>query len=105
MVNESSTPYETAERLQSEGLYVFPLEDGGKRPRRGLKWTSQATLDARSLTQWAQKHPAANYAIATGPSGLVVLDEDKPGEPTITSPKTRQPLLDAHNERAKRATK
>ncbi len=82
MVNESSTPYETAERLQSEGLYVFPLEDGGKRPRRGLKWTSQATLDARSLTQWAQKHPAANYAIATGPSGLVVLDEDKPGELT-----------------------
>lgn len=58
------------------GWHVFPIVDGTKRP--ACKWTSGATSDPERVGEWAEDRPA--YGIACGPSGLVVLDEDEPGE-------------------------
>ncbi|MFF8869460.1 bifunctional DNA primase/polymerase [Streptomyces massasporeus] len=74
------------------GWHVFPLLPDSKRPalhgsercrRTGdcthghLKWEQRATIDPYRITQcWETS--AANIAIATGPSGLVVVDLDMP---------------------------
>ncbi|MFF4243945.1 bifunctional DNA primase/polymerase [Streptomyces sp. NPDC001822] len=79
---------EAAER----GWHVFPLRPGGKRPalhgesacpRTGpctaghLKWEQRATTDPdRIRAAWSTG--AWNIGLATGPSGLVVVDLDKP---------------------------
>lgn len=74
------------------GWHVFPLRPGDKRPalhgetacpRTGpcttahLKWEQRATTDPdRIRAAWSTG--AFNVGIATGPSGLVVIDLDKP---------------------------
>lgn len=83
---------EAAER----GWYVFPLRPGDKRPalhgettcnRTGecagghRKWEQRATRDSERIrTAWW--HTPYNVGVATGPSGLLVVDLDtlKPGE-------------------------
>lgn len=55
----------------------------GKHPRtsHGLK---EATTDIEQITAWWTRWPQANIAIATGPSGLAVLDVDGPkGEESL----------------------
>ncbi|MFJ9666615.1 bifunctional DNA primase/polymerase [Streptomyces sp. NPDC101219] len=84
-----SAALDAAER----GWYVFPLRPGTKRPalhgektctRTGpcaaghRKWEQRATTDPdRIRAAWSQA--AFNVGIATGPSGLVVVDLDTPG--------------------------
>ncbi|MFD1658119.1 bifunctional DNA primase/polymerase [Streptomyces caeni] len=74
------------------GWHVFPLRPGTKRPalhgeaacpRTGpcaeghLKWEQRATTDPdRIRATWS--HAPYNVGIATGPSGLVVVDLDEP---------------------------
>lgn len=60
---------------QTEGLYVFPLQERGKVPlvAHGL---DDATLDAMTIETWWERWPNANIAIRTG--DLVVVDEDRP---------------------------
>ncbi|MGW1179769.1 bifunctional DNA primase/polymerase [Streptomyces drozdowiczii] len=74
------------------GWHVFPLRPGGKRPalhgeqacpRTGtcttghVKWEQRATTDPdRIRAAWSTG--AFNIGLATGPSGLVVVDLDKP---------------------------
>ncbi|MGA5351138.1 bifunctional DNA primase/polymerase [Streptomyces thermodiastaticus] len=74
------------------GWYVFPLRPGTKRPalhgenacpgtgpcaRGHLKWEERATNDPdRIKAAWS--HGPYNVGIATGPSGLVVIDLDVP---------------------------
>ena len=74
------------------GWYVFPLRPGDKRPalhgqatctRNGdcasghLKWEQRATRDPERIrTTWW--HTPYNIGIATGPSGLLVVDLDMP---------------------------
>ncbi|WP_328538995.1 bifunctional DNA primase/polymerase [Streptomyces sp. NBC_00344] len=74
------------------GWHVFPLRPGGKRPalhgetacpRTGpcttghLKWEQRATTDPERIRA-AWSTGAWNVGIATGPSGLVVVDLDQP---------------------------
>lgn len=81
---------DSAMNLAEQGLYVFPLWraiDGrceapwaheckkpGKHPR--VKWGQYATCDSQNVMRWWRKWPQANIGIATGPSGLAVLDVD-----------------------------
>ena len=59
------------------GWHVFPLCPGRKRPRAAASdWEHRATTDPERIQRWWARHPADNVGIATGPSGLVVLDLD-----------------------------
>lgn len=76
----------------ARGWHVFPLRPGSKRPalhgeasctRTGVcasghqKWEQRATTDPdRIRATWS--HGAFNVGIATGPSGLLVVDLDMP---------------------------
>ncbi|MGW3147263.1 bifunctional DNA primase/polymerase [Streptomyces sp. NPDC001177] len=63
---------------------VFPLIPGGKRPALS-DWEPRATTDpGRITTAW--RSAAFNVGIATGPSGLVVIDLDRPKHPDDTPP-------------------
>lgn len=81
----------------SRGWHVFPLhgisggrctcghgdcESPGKHPRiskkAGGRGALNATTDRATIEAWWAKWPNANVGLATGPSGLVVLDVDGP---------------------------
>ncbi|MGW3520791.1 bifunctional DNA primase/polymerase [Streptomyces hydrogenans] len=78
--------------VAARGWAVFPLRPGTKRPalhgsarcpRTGacagghVKWEARATTDPERITRaWAQA--PFNIGLATGPSGLVVVDLDMP---------------------------
>jgi bifunctional DNA primase/polymerase-like protein len=56
------------------GWRVFPVQAGGKAPRDGWRWAEwHTTYPARIRGWWAS---GGNTGIATGPSGLVVIDLD-----------------------------
>lgn len=82
------------------GLYVFPVQPGGKLPavprhsaercrRRGIctdghqGWEQRATLDRAQIYRWWSGDASArfNVGVACGPSGLVVVDLDTSTEP------------------------
>ncbi|MFD5860952.1 bifunctional DNA primase/polymerase [Streptomyces chartreusis] len=63
---------------------VFPLIPGDKRPAVS-DWETRATTDPDRITR-AWSVAAFNIGIATGPSGLVVIDLDKPKHPGDTPP-------------------
>lgn len=65
------------------GWHVFPLRTRAKTPVRGFTdWEKHATRSETAIHAHWHRHPAHNLAIATGPSGLVVIDLDvaKDGE-------------------------
>ncbi|MGW4671331.1 bifunctional DNA primase/polymerase [Streptomyces sp. NPDC004324] len=63
---------------------VLPLIPGDKRPAV-RDWEQRATADHDRITRcWT--HAAYNVGIATGPSGLVVIDLDRPKHPADTPP-------------------
>ncbi|MEV6114828.1 bifunctional DNA primase/polymerase [Streptomyces sp. NPDC052109] len=63
---------------------VFPLIPGDKRPAVS-DWETRATTDPDRITR-AWSVAAFNVGIATGPSGLVAIDLDKPKHPGDTPP-------------------
>jgi len=63
-------------RLAAQGLKLFPLSAGSKRPPLISDWEAGASSDPAVLTAWADKHLGCNFGIACGPSGLLVLDVD-----------------------------
>ncbi|SEC34942.1 bifunctional DNA primase/polymerase [Streptomyces sp. KS_5] len=63
---------------------VFPLISGDKRPAVS-DWETRATTDPDRITR-AWSVGAFNVGVATGPSGLVVIDLDKPKHPDDTPP-------------------
>ncbi|MFJ8738302.1 bifunctional DNA primase/polymerase [Embleya sp. NPDC127516] len=70
-------PLKTAALAAAErGWHVFPLVPGIKRP--AVKdWETRATTDPGRITRcW--DHAPYNIGLATGPSGLVVIDLDMP---------------------------
>ncbi|MBA2950332.1 bifunctional DNA primase/polymerase [Streptomyces himalayensis] len=68
----------------SRGWHVFPLIPGDKRPAV-RDWETRATIDPDRITRcWT--HAPYNVGIATGPSGLVVVDLDTPKGPDDTPP-------------------
>ncbi|MEU7524659.1 bifunctional DNA primase/polymerase [Saccharothrix sp. NPDC042600] len=58
-----------------QGWHVFPLVPLGKRPAVA-DWQAKATTDTRRVEAFWTSHPNHNVGIATGPSGLVVVDLD-----------------------------
>lgn len=73
---------EAALEYAARGWHVFPLKPRGKAPltRDGFK---SATTDVDQVQRWWAQWPDANIGIATGASGLFVVDVDvadgKPG--------------------------
>jgi hypothetical protein len=55
---------------------VFPLRPGSKTPAVE-DWPHQATTDAEQITRWWREAPY-NIGVATGPSGLLMIDLDQP---------------------------
>ncbi|WP_329481575.1 bifunctional DNA primase/polymerase [Kribbella sp. NBC_01484] len=60
----------------ARGLAVFPLRPGSKTPALE-DWPHEATTDAEQITRWWREAPY-NIGVATGPSGLLVIDLDQP---------------------------
>lgn len=61
------------------GWALFPLRTRTKRPARGFTdWERHATNEESTLIAHWRRYPDHNVAVATGPSGLVVLDLDVP---------------------------
>lgn len=88
-----------AHRMLDQGLHVFPLDHPGQRNCAGLHgpnnpcdgtrgkhpavvwgtWAQTVTHKQIDL-QWDKRRGLANIGVACGPSNLVILDEDAPGE-------------------------
>ena len=59
----------------ARGWSVFPLVPGEKTPAiRG--WEQRATVDSRQIHRWWAGESCYNIGVATGKSGLVVIDLD-----------------------------
>ncbi|MGH3698064.1 MAG: bifunctional DNA primase/polymerase, partial [Pseudonocardiaceae bacterium] len=65
----------------ARGWHVFPITPGAKRPPVIDRWETRASTDPDQIAHW-WRHTPYSIGIATGPSGLVVIDLDtaKPGE-------------------------
>lgn len=61
--------------LAAMGIYVFPLAVNDKMPVT-LHGYQDATTDPKRINEMWQRRPNANIGIATGASGLVVIDID-----------------------------
>ncbi|QCX79101.1 hypothetical protein C9F11_27495 [Streptomyces sp. YIM 121038] len=78
-----SAQFAAALDAASRDWRVFPLTTGDKRPAVS-NWEARATSAPDRITRaWSA---AFNVGIATGPSGLVVIDLDKPKHPSDTPP-------------------
>lgn len=73
-----------AQALASRGWHVFPLIPGSKRPAVRA-WEERATTDPERIARCWASGPY-NIGVATGPSGLVVLDLDTPKGKQDTPP-------------------
>ncbi|MGY4771221.1 bifunctional DNA primase/polymerase [Kribbella sp. CWNU-51] len=60
----------------ARGLAVFPLGPGSKVPAIE-DWPHMATTDSDQIMRWWREAPY-NIGVATGPSGLLVIDLDQP---------------------------
>ncbi len=69
--------------LAARGWHVFPITPNAKKPPVVGQWETRASTDPEKITRW-WRHIPYSIGIATGPSGLVVIDLDtpKPGETT-----------------------
>jgi hypothetical protein len=100
----------------AHGFRVFPLRPGTKRPalhaetrcprtgpcRGGHKTPEQRSLIDPDEVRWywtSQRYAGCNVGIATGPSGLVVVDLDTPKSPTDVPPEgwSREGIRDGHD--------
>jgi len=63
---------------QLQGCKVFPVVPGGKLPATPNGW-HEASDDPAQIAQWQRVNPEFNWAVATGLSGLFVIDVDPAG--------------------------
>jgi hypothetical protein len=61
-----------------KGCKLFPCREGDKRPATSEGW-HVATDDPAQIAEWRRVNPNFNWAVATGPSGLFVIDVDPKG--------------------------
>jgi hypothetical protein len=66
----------------ARGWHVFPITPGAKKPPVIDRWETRASTDPEQIRRWWRNVPHS-IGIATGPSGLVVVDLDtrKHGQP------------------------
>ncbi|HEX4100241.1 MAG TPA: bifunctional DNA primase/polymerase [Pseudonocardiaceae bacterium] len=69
--------------IAARGWHVFPITPGAKKPPVIDRWETRASTDPDQIHRWWRR-TAYSIGIATGPSGLVVIDLDtrKPGQHT-----------------------
>ncbi|GLZ05273.1 hypothetical protein Acsp03_27390 [Actinomadura sp. NBRC 104412] len=60
------------------GWRVFPIRPRVKKPPAVADWEGRATADRARIQRCWQHRPSLNVGIACGPSGLVVIDLDRP---------------------------
>jgi bifunctional DNA primase/polymerase-like protein len=78
-------------RLAQAGFFVFPLRRGDKRPLPAFtRWEDRASRNPDTITSWWLEAPY-NIGVATGPSGLLVVDCDtaRGAEPPAGYPQAR----------------
>ncbi|WP_405166447.1 bifunctional DNA primase/polymerase [Nocardia sp. NBC_01499] len=84
---------EAAMRAAGRGWYVFPLRPNAKTPALQGDWSGHATTDPDQIRRWWNENPRRNIAIATGLSGLLVIDIDiRRADPASAVPTTQQLL-------------
>lgn len=66
---------QAALRYASRGWHVLPLAPGGKHPLTP-NGVHDATVDEAVIRAWWRDNPTANVGVATGASGLIVVDCD-----------------------------
>nr|WP_216892188.1 bifunctional DNA primase/polymerase [Nocardia alni] len=71
---------DAALRAAARGWFIFPLRPGRKTPAVAA-WPQFATTDPHRICRWWASQPRRNIGIATGPSGLYVIDIDTHDEP------------------------
>lgn len=67
-----------AAQAVARGWHTFPVAPGGKTPMPGVKWGQAANNLMPVTLAWWTRWPNANIGIACKPSGLLVVDCDKP---------------------------
>lgn len=83
MTDAFATPLAGALAMAERGMYLIPVDppEPGKPKKPAIRgWKQKATTDVDQIRQWAEQFPGCNFGIATGPSGLVVADEDALGD-------------------------
>lgn len=63
------------------GIFVFPIRPGQKQPPLTVHGFKNATINEAQIISWWTETPTANIGIATGVSGLVVIDHDPRNDP------------------------
>ena len=77
-MNATCTTLHTwALHFAARGWHVFPITPGAKKPPVIHRWETRASTDLDQINYWWQRIPYS-IGIATGPSGLVVVDLDTP---------------------------
>src|SRR5438093_2613987 len=72
-----ASPLESALRLAGEGMYLFPLRPGDKKPIIA-DWPRLATCEPSTIHCWAREYRNCNWGILCGrQSGIWVLDCDR----------------------------
>ncbi|GAA3757661.1 integrase [Spinactinospora alkalitolerans] len=84
-------PVDYALAALRRGWSVFPITPGAKQPPLVRDWNNAATREPEQVRAWWEQWPEANYGIATGPSGLVVIDLDTPKPGRARPPAWDQP--------------
>jgi hypothetical protein len=72
-----TTLHAWALHFAARGWHVFPIAPGAKKPPVLNRWETQASTDPDQISRWWQR-ARYNIGIATGPSGLVIVDLDTP---------------------------
>ena len=77
------TPSEAAALAEAEGLAIFPLVPGEKRPAPGMRWSKVSTSNPKEVERLFERHGVgearlSGVGIDCGKSWLVVIDVDGP---------------------------
>ena len=82
MITTTTALREQALRLAERSWHVHPITPYRKKPPILDQWEARASTNPEQIHDWWRQAPYA-IGIATGPSGLIVIDLDapKPGEP------------------------
>jgi hypothetical protein len=74
-------------------MRTFPLVPDGK-PPAVRDWEHRASADPRSIDDWPRR--TTGYGVACGPSGLYVVDCDKPKPDTPPPPESAADAVDGY---------